>query len=77
MLVCKIRDSDLTEYQIWYKLTELQQAFRHFLFFILLASPKKNNQTNKQTERTLAGTLQQLWPITAGPDTKKNKNKKY
>ena len=27
--------------------------------------PKKN----KQTERTLAGTPQQLWPITAGPDT--------
>ena len=30
---------------------------------ILLFSPK----TNKQTERTLAGTPQQLWPITAGP----------
>ena len=50
-------------------------------YFFLLASPKKKNtskQTNKQTERTLAGTPQQLWPITAGPDTnKKNKNKKY
>ena len=34
---------------------------------ILLFSPK----TNKQTERTLAGTPQQLWPITAGPDTNK------
>ena len=44
-----------------------------FVFFVLLAAPKK-----KQTERTLAGTPQQLWPITAGPDTnKKNKNKKY
>ena len=44
-----------------------------FLFyFILLASPKK---ANKQTERTLAGTPQQLWSITAGPDTNK-KNKK-
>ena len=42
-----------------------------FVFFVLLASPKK-----KKTERTLAGTPQQLWPITAGPDTNK-KNKKY
>ena len=30
---------------------------------ILLASPKK--QTNKQIERTLVGTPQQLWPTTA------------
>ena len=45
------------------------------LFFISFA---KKKQTNKQTERTLAGTPQQLWPITAGPDTnKKNKKKKY
>ena len=44
------------------------------LFFISFAK----KQTNKQTERTLAGTPQQLWPITAGPDTnKKNKKKKY
>ena len=42
-----------------------------FVFFVLLAAPKK-----KQTERTLAGTPQQLWPITAGPDTNK-KRKKY
>ena len=42
----------------------------YFIFiFILLASPKKKTQTNRQTERTLAGTPQQLWPITAGPDT--------
>ena len=46
-----------------------------FYLFILLASPRK--KTNKQ-KKTLAGTPQQLWPITAGPDTnKKNKNKKY
>ena len=31
---------------------------------ILLASPKK--QANKQIKRTLVGTPQQLWPITAG-----------
>ena len=42
----------------------------YFIFiFILLASPKKKTQTNRQTERTLAGTPQQLWPITVGPDT--------
>ena len=34
------------------------------IYFILLASPKQ--QTNKQIERTLVGTPQQLWPITAG-----------
>ena len=34
----------------------------YLLLLLLLASPKKNN---KQTERTLAGTPQQLWPITA------------
>ena len=42
-------------------------------FFILLDSPKKSNKqinkTNKQRERTLAGIPQQVWPITAGPDT--------
>ena len=46
----------------------LKRNLFYFYFFILLASPKK---TNKQTERTLAGTPQQLLPITAGPDTKK------
>ena len=35
------------------------------LFFILLASPERN----KQTERTLAGTPKQMWPITADPDS--------
>ena len=42
-------------------------------YFILLDSPKK--QTNKQTERTLAGTPQQLWLVTVSLDTKKKKNK--
>ena len=36
------------------------------IFFISFA--KTNKQTNRQTERTLAGTQQQLWPITAGPE---------
>ena len=41
-----------------------------FLFhFISFAKKKKN----KQTERTFAGTPQQLWTITASPDTKKKK----
>ena len=42
-------------------------------YFFLVASPKKkkHKQTNKQTERTLAGTPQQLWPITLGQDTNK------
>ena len=45
-----------------------------YLFYFISFAKKKN----KQTEKTLAGTPQQLWPITAGPDTnKKNKNKKY
>ena len=38
---------------------------RALCLFTLLASPKKTN-TNKQIERTLAWTPQQLWPITAG-----------
>ena len=47
--------------------TLLMLEERALCLFILLASPKKKNkQTNKQTERTLAGTPQQLWPITAG-----------
>ena len=49
--------------------TEREDSF--YLFFILLASPKKKR--NKQTERTLAGTPQELWPITAGPDTSERK----
>ena len=31
MHVCKIWHNDLTEYQVWYKLTELLKAFWHFL----------------------------------------------
>ena len=42
-----------------------------YLFYFISFAKKKN----KQTEKTLAGTPQQLWPITAGPDTNK-KNKK-
>ena len=43
----------------------------YFLFLIISFAKKKTKQTikNKQTERTLAGTPQQLWSITAGPDT--------
>ena len=40
---------------------------RGLFYFILLASPKTNKQTNRQIERTLTGTPQQLWPVTAGP----------
>ena len=40
-----------------------------YFFFISFAQKKKHKQTNKQTERTLAGTPQQLWPITLGQDT--------
>ena len=35
------------------------------LYFYFISFAKK--KTNKQTERTLAGTPQQLWPITVGP----------
>ena len=38
----------------------------YFLFYFITFAIK---QTNKQTERTLAGKPQQLWPITAGPDS--------
>ena len=43
--------------------------------YFSISFAKKN--TNKQTERTLTGTPQQLWPITAGSDTYIKKNKKY
>ena len=43
--------------------------------FILFYQLQTNKQTDRQTERTLAGTPQQLWPITAGPDTNKKKIK--
>ena len=36
------------------------EKLRFYFYFISFA------KTNRQTERTLAGTLQQLWPITAG-----------
>ena len=43
------------------------------MFFYQLRQKKKKKpkQTNKQTERTLAGTPQQLWPITLDQDTNK------
>ena len=44
------------------------------ILFYFISFAQKNKQTNKQTERTLAGTPQQLWPITAGPDTNKKKS---
>ena len=47
--------------------------YSYFIFFIFyfISFAKNNKQTNKQTYRTLAWTPQQLWPITAGPDTNK------
>ena len=44
--------------------TAAKRSWFYFIYFILLASPRK--KTNKQ-KKTLAGTPQQLWPITAGP----------
>ena len=35
------------------------------IFYFYFFSSAKNKQTNRQTERTLAETPQQLWPITA------------
>ena len=58
------------EHHRWSKCGSEYFYFILFLFY-------KLRQKNKQTERMLAGTLQQMWPITAGPDTKKSKNKKY
>ena len=48
-----------------YKLQKVLECLSEAsVIFILLASPPQ--KTNKQTERMLAGTPQQLWPITAG-----------
>ena len=44
-----------------------------FLFYFISFAKKKKN---KQTERTFAGTPQQLWTITASPVTEKKKKKK-
>ena len=41
------------------------------IFFLIIIISFAKKQTNKQTERTLAGTPQQLWPITA--DTKRKR----
>ena len=43
-----------------------------FLFFISFAK-KTNKQTNRKSIGRL-GTLQQLWPITVGPNTNNNNN---
>ena len=42
-------------------------AYSMIILFYLISFAKKH----KQTERALRGTPQQLWPITAGADTKK------
>ena len=42
------------------------QTFGNFFFIIISFAKKK--RTDKQTERKLAGTPQQLWPTTAGPE---------
>ena len=73
---------------VTYSLQSFKNAIRNLdisgiffiLFYFINFDQKTNKQTNKQTEITLAGTPQQLWPITVGLDTnwiKKNKNKKY
>ena len=70
MYECSYQAMQIQEknFYCFYKLTFPRKkifvmALRKGEILILLASPK----TNKQTERTLAGTPQQLWPITAGP----------
>ena len=44
-------------------------------FYFILFLFHKLRQTNKQTERTLAGTPQQMLPITADLDAKKKEKK--
>ena len=56
--------NELPQRLIQYGTQLSEQLILHIYLLLLLASPKK--KTNKQTERTLAGTPQQLWPITAG-----------
>ena len=57
MHVYKIWINDLTQYQIWYKLTEIYKAFRHFL----TANRKKTSQRiichNSGCKRKLWGIL--------------------
>ena len=46
----------------------------YFLFLIIsFAKKQTNKQTNKQKERWQGHRPQQLWPITAGPDTNKKR----
>ena len=57
MHVYKIWINDLTQYQVWYKLTEIYKAFRHFL----TANRKKTSQNifchNSGCKRKLWGIL--------------------
>ena len=57
MHVYKIWINDLTQYQVWYKLTEIYKAFRHFL----TANRKKTSQRiichNSGCKRKLWGIL--------------------
>ena len=50
---------------------------RYYFISFAKKTNKQTNKQNKQIERTLTGTPQQLWPITAGPDTYIKKPKKY
>ena len=56
MRVCNIWNNDLTEYQVWYKLTELWKAFRQFL----TASRKK---TFQRISSYNSGRKRKLWTI--------------
>ena len=61
---------------LWAYLTdEVTYIFFYFYFISFAKKKQTNKKTDRQTERTLAGTPQQLWPITAGPDTNKLKMK--
>ena len=61
------------EHHRWSKCSS---EYFYFILFLFYKLHQKNKQTNKQTERTLAGTPQQMWPITADLDAKKSKKKK-
>ena len=54
--VCKIRDNDLTEYQLCYKLTDLWKAFRNFL----TANRKKTFQRMSSYN---SGCKRKVWAI--------------
>ena len=54
MHVCKIWDNDLTEYQLWYKFTELSKAFRHSL-------TANRNKTLQRIFSYNSGCKRKLW----------------